>query len=392
MDESIRRSTSGRQSNAHVPPEPNSCTEPQAVQHNSPAQGLDTTSVKSCDIESQSTTGSNLSSSTFDEESGAFPYAPHLSSALNVCSPGIRLAVQRIRKALHIRESPYSHRLRSKIRPRRSKPYVPVKERRSSHLVDSYQRGYSTLAAIQDSDPNFLIYRKFGWLRNRLLLDLQDQLVTLEEELQLLDDNDARLRDPDKVLISRRNDELQKTLRQDLLRTIRQKLLEYGMRQVILIAALELIVIADEVLLHLQQVQHMRRPTFRNQNSLFNMIWSNKCQVHEEMEWILRREDLAALARDSEHGWFNGFVEDTLNAISRTMTAVGPSLANSENLSKILACHQPCLLGDMYVRPGLTPHSSSSVILIEERRQEKSTSAFFPRNVLRSSCGPYLSL
>ncbi|KAI4128513.1 MAG: hypothetical protein LQ338_002683 [Usnochroma carphineum] len=233
----------------------------------------------------------------------------------------IRLAVQRIRKALHIRESPYSHRLRSKIRPRRSKPYVPVKERRSSHLVDSYQRGYSTLAAIQDSDPNFLIYRKFGWLRNRLLLDLQDQLVTLEEELQLLDDNDARLRDPDKVLISRRNDELQKTLRQDLLRTIRQKLLEYGMRQVILIAALELIVIADEVLLHLQQVQHMRRPTFRNQNSLFNMIWSNKCQVHEEMEWILRREDLAALARDSEHGWFNGFVEDTLNAISRTMTA-----------------------------------------------------------------------
>ncbi|KAI4185111.1 MAG: hypothetical protein L6R41_004318 [Letrouitia leprolyta] len=38
------------------------------------------------------------------------------------------------------------------------------------------------------------------------------------------------------------------------------------------------------------------------------------------MEWIYRREDLAALARDSEHGWFNGFVKDGLHMISRKMT------------------------------------------------------------------------
>lgn len=98
-----------------------------------------------------------------------------------------------------------------------------------TYAVDSYKGGYSTLAAIEDSDPNFLIYRKFGWLRNRLLLDLQDELVTLEEELQLLDDNDERLCDPEDVLISRRNDEMQKTLRQDLLKVIRKKLSEYGM-------------------------------------------------------------------------------------------------------------------------------------------------------------------
>ena len=95
--------------------------------------------------------------------------------------------------------------------------------------MDSYQSGYSTLAAIEDSDPNFLIYRKFGWLRNRLLLGLQDELVTLEEELEHLDKNDARLGDLEGVLASRRNDELEQTLRQDLLKTIRQKLSEYGM-------------------------------------------------------------------------------------------------------------------------------------------------------------------
>lgn len=97
--------------------------------------------------------------------------------------------------------------------------------------MDSYQQGYSTLAAIEDADPNFLIYRKFGWLRNRLLLDLQDELATFEEELELLDANNARLGDPQKVSKSRRNDELQKTLRQNLLKTVRQKLSEYGMVQ-----------------------------------------------------------------------------------------------------------------------------------------------------------------
>lgn len=112
-----------------------------------------------------------------------------------------------------------------------------------TNAVDSYQRGYSTLAAIEDSDPNFLIYRKFGWLRNRLLLDLQDELVTLEQKLQLLDDNDARLCDPEDVLISCRNDKLQKTVRQELLTTIRRKLLEYGMKHKLSMAALQLILI-----------------------------------------------------------------------------------------------------------------------------------------------------
>ncbi|KAL8654573.1 MAG: hypothetical protein Q9210_001419 [Variospora velana] len=250
---------------SHLSPEPDAGTEPQAVQHEAPAQEQDMTSIKTCDIESQSMTDSNSSSATLDEETS------------------VRLALNRIKKAFRIKGT---YRLENKIRP-----------------VDSYQRGYATLAAVEDSDPNFLIYRKFGWLRNRLLLNLQDELVTLEEELQLLDNNDARLCDPDDVLISRRNDELQKTLRQELLKTTRQKLFEY-----------------DEVLLHLQQIQAIRRPTARNQDSLFRIIWNNKLLVHEEMEWIHRREDLAALARDSEHGWFNGFVEDTLHAISQTMT------------------------------------------------------------------------
>lgn len=76
------------------------------------------------------------------------------------------------------------------------------------------------------------------------------------------------------------------------------------------------------------QIQAIRRPTSRNHNSQFRLIWNHKWQVHNEMEWIYRREDLAALARDSEHGWFNGFVKDGLHMISRKMTMVSTHLTS----------------------------------------------------------------
>ena len=44
--------------------------------------------------------------------------------------------------------------------------------------------GYGKLAAIQDCDPNFLQYRKFGWLRNNVLLVLQEELQELERDLE----------------------------------------------------------------------------------------------------------------------------------------------------------------------------------------------------------------
>lgn len=147
------------------------------------------------------------------------------------------------------------------------------------------------------------------------------------------------------------------------------------------------------MLLHLQQVQAIRRPTFRNQNSLFNMIWDNKLQVHEEMDWIYRREDLAALARDSEHGWFNGFVEDTLNTISRTMTAVSYLNFHVESFfEEILLCttiiQVPFCNSPLFT---LISPSSSSAIVSGERRQANSTSLSYPKSASRSSCEPRLS-
>lgn len=43
------------------------------------------------------------------------------------------------------------------------------------------------MAAFLDSDEGFSIYRRFGYLQARLLLDKQEELRLLEEKLQTLD-------------------------------------------------------------------------------------------------------------------------------------------------------------------------------------------------------------
>jgi hypothetical protein len=47
--------------------------------------------------------------------------------------------------------------------------------------------GYPSLATFLDSDENFMLYRRFGYLQARLLLDKQDDLRRLEAKLDRLD-------------------------------------------------------------------------------------------------------------------------------------------------------------------------------------------------------------
>lgn len=59
--------------------------------------------------------------------------------------------------------------------------------------------GYPKLAAYLDSDDQFSVYWRFGYLHSRLLLHKQDELRGLEDRLQILDnldlngDEDSRL-------------------------------------------------------------------------------------------------------------------------------------------------------------------------------------------------------
>jgi len=173
-------------------------------------------------------------------------------------------------------------------------------------LVDEYAPGYGKVAAFEDCDPGFQICRKFLWLHTRVLLHIQDELQELEGTLESLDRWEATQGDRRKLTHRRIDDECEQSPRKELLLQIKGKLEEY-----------------DEILFRMQKKQAMKRPTKRNQNSVYNLINTSKSMGSSEALWIRQWDDLAALAHDTEHGWFHGAIEDLLRVISPTITLVG---------------------------------------------------------------------
>ena len=95
--------------------------------------------------------------------------------------------------------------------------------------MDDYAEGYGKLAAFIDCDPNFRIYRKFGWLHSRVLLYIQDELRELEEELEDIDAWEAKSGNDLKLRCRRADDN---TERLELIAKIKEKLDEYGKKNI----------------------------------------------------------------------------------------------------------------------------------------------------------------
>ena len=94
--------------------------------------------------------------------------------------------------------------------------------------VDDHPEGYPQLAAFINSDENFLMCRRFGFLHSRVLLYRQDELSEMERELIDMDDADKH-EDP-LMLRSRKKDyaDDQPFSRRSLIQTIDEKLKAYG--------------------------------------------------------------------------------------------------------------------------------------------------------------------
>lgn len=171
------------------------------------------------------------------------------------------------------------------------------------HSLNEYCSGYGKVAAIENLDPDFTIYRKFGWLRHYSLLHLQDELAALQDELVDFDKWEFRDGDP-KQLVSRRLDyERPNSRRKEIIASVHSKLKEY-----------------DEALLRTKQIQAIKRPSLRSQRNVHNLIHNTESLVYDEAEWIREGTDLAALGCAADRGWLNTFLENTLNTISRTAT------------------------------------------------------------------------
>ena len=88
-----------------------------------------------------------------------------------------------------------------------------------------------------DSDDNFMIYRRFGYLYSRLLLDKQDELREIEENLDETDKRDANGSEgTQKCLQSRSRDQRVNDVNDDskrraIMRKAEGKLYVYGKDQ-----------------------------------------------------------------------------------------------------------------------------------------------------------------
>lgn len=87
--------------------------------------------------------------------------------------------------------------------------------------------GYPKLARFLDSDDNFMVYRRFGFLQTRLLLETQDTLRVLEERLDKLDESET-VGDDNKDNLCSRDGDGDQTERINLMAAIRTAFQEYG--------------------------------------------------------------------------------------------------------------------------------------------------------------------
>ncbi|MCJ1272029.1 hypothetical protein MMC22_011935 [Lobaria immixta] len=148
--------------------------------------------------------------------------------------------------------------------------------------LESYPPGYPRTACFLDSDPAFMVYRRFGTVSARLLLNKQDELRELEQLLNVMDNQSAKTSEGLSALSSRELDEHEnfgkKQTRTQLLKVMEQRYLEYS-----------------HLLAHAKQNAAISKPKISEYTSLQNFLNNYKPLVRSEMEWIQNRDDLVTL-------------------------------------------------------------------------------------------------
>jgi hypothetical protein len=168
--------------------------------------------------------------------------------------------------------------------------------------VDGYPLGYPSVAQFISTDIDGRIYRRFSFLRNRLLLRRQDELVCLEDKLNKIDDEESRGDDDAKYrLVSRRYDEEVPAdcRRKPVLDDIEKVLREY-----------------DGLLLREHQIMSIKKAGKKLHKGLFDFILNGRLEegvklkhlCPEEYPYLYRRDDFLILGTQ-EDAWLGTHVE-----------------------------------------------------------------------------------
>ena len=152
-----------------------------------------------------------------------------------------------------------------------------------------------------------------------------------------------------------------KSQRQKLLANIKEKPAEYGKLTLQRPRPPYTDMFADELIFHMQRLQAIKRPSRQHQNAVYGMVTQNV--PGSETNWMRRVDDLTALASGAEHGWFNVFLEKTLNKISRRglLVRVRVSVCQQPGLKS----HRQVTFPPSRIARMLTESSERSFLLIQ---------------------------
>jgi hypothetical protein len=176
-------------------------------------------------------------------------------------------------------------------------------------------------------------------LHSRVLLDLQDEITSLERELDEIDWDDFdedpnRLRSREIDVDTADSGENSRT-RRVILKEIREKLMEYGMcfdngtpaRLHSLLVEGSITIPAtnesvDEVLIKARTLESFQKPSDRNYRSVRRYHHNTKPLMDAEMDSIRSKEDIVSLHNGREWATFDGGVETMIGQVDRFLQKV----------------------------------------------------------------------
>jgi len=163
--------------------------------------------------------------------------------------------------------------------------------------------GYPKLARFLDSDDNFMLYRRFGFLQTRLLLEKQSSLQLFEQELDELDTSETQGDGNEDILCNRdpHPDETHASRRNELMTSIEITYRDY----VSLLQAAQAMVL-------------LNKPSSSEFASVENFMNNEKPLIQEEGSFVYRKEDLVTLRPGREHAWLDSTVERLLRIFNCT--------------------------------------------------------------------------
>ena len=181
----------------------------------------------------------------------------------------------------------------------------------SCATVESCPKGYPNLAAFLDSDENFMVYRRFGYLQSRLLLEKQDELRKLEKKLDLMDDHNKTV-NPTLLQMRDLTEEEGAAPRKALFTQIEERFREYSMHHRWLELHSSNIKYLASLLITAQQLVSFNKPASGDYKSVVNYMKEVEPVIQKERDWVRRLEDLITLRSGREHAWLDAGIEHLL--------------------------------------------------------------------------------